>query len=137
MDPRGGFRVEIKKDYFQRVGTKIKAGIPAGLELGGMGIERSAKQDAHVDTGRYRSSIGHSTNLLTAKGRVEQVQINPADAIWNILPEINMIWLYIGTNVEYAADLERRYGTLLKAMYKCRGLIFAALKKTLEGTMTI
>ena len=137
MNPKGGFRVEIRKDYFQIVGKKIKAGIPAGLELTGMGIERVGKQDAKVDTGRYRSSIGHSTDMITAKGRKEKVQINSADAIWQLMPEITAIWLYIGTNVEYAPDLEKKYGTLLKAMYKCRELFTAALKKTLEGTMTI
>ena len=134
---KGGYRVDTTKDYFQLVGRKIKAGIPAGLELGGMGIERVAKQDAKVDTGRYRSSIGHSENLLTSKGAAKGVQINPSDAIWNMTKEILGIWLYIGSNVEYAPDLERRFGTLLTAMNKCKGLLLASLKKTLEGSITL
>ena len=137
MNIPGGFSVEIKKDYFQAVGKKIEAGIPAGLELTGMGIERVGKQDSHVDTGRYRSSIGHSTDMLTAKGKSKGVQINSADAIWKLAPEITFIWLYIGTNVEYAADLERKFGTLLTAMNKCKDLFLAALRETLKGTIII
>jgi hypothetical protein len=137
MSIPGGFSVEIKKDYFKAVGQKIVAGIPAGLELCGFGIERVTKQDARVDTGRYRSSIGHSQNMLTAKGIAQKVQINPADAIWNLTKGIGGIWLYIGTNVEYAPDLERRYGTLLKAMHKCRNLLTESLKETLKGSIIL
>jgi hypothetical protein len=137
MDPRGGFYCQITKDHWNKVGTKIKAGIPAGLELCGFGIERVAKQDSRVDTGRYRSSIGHSTDLRTPKGIKEKVQINPDDAIWNLTKGVLGIWLYIGTNVEYAPDLERRYGTLLKAMTKCRGLLLASLKETMSGSIIL
>jgi hypothetical protein len=133
----GGFHVTIVKDHWQILGKKIKAQIPIGLELTGMGIERSAKQEAAVDTGRYRSSIGHSTNLLTDEGVKKNVQINPADAIWKLTNGIIGIWLYIGTNVEYAPDLERRYGTLLNAMNANKGLLTQALKKALEGSIVI
>jgi len=137
MEPRGGFFCQITKDNWSKMGLKIKARIPAGLELTGFGIERAAKQVARVDTGRYRSSIGHSSDLRTPKGINEQVQINPDDAIWNLTKGVLGIWLYIGTNVEYAPDLERRYGTLLNSMNACRGLLLAALKETMKGSMII
>lgn len=134
---KGGFRCDIIRDNWIKIGKKIKAGIPAGLELTGMGIERVGKQDAKVDTGRYRSSIGHSQNMLTAKASKQGVQINPADAIWNLTKGVVGIWLYIGTNVEYAPDLERRYGTLVGAMNKCRNLLTASLKETMKGSLII
>lgn len=134
---KGGFHCQITKDNFDRVGKHIRSAIPAGLELTGMGIERAAKADARVDTGRYRSSIGHSQNMITAKGAKQGVQINPADAIWKLTKGVMGIWLFIGTNVEYAPDLERRYGTLLKSMNACRGLLLAALKETLTTSIIL
>lgn len=134
---KGGFYCQITKDNWDKVGKHLNAAIPAGLELCGFGIERVAKQDARVDTGRYRSSIGHSNDLRTQKGKDSNVQINPQDAIWNLTKGVLGIWLYIGTNVEYAPDLERRYGTLLKAMNKCKELLIASLKETMSGSIKI
>lgn len=137
MNKSGGTYVEITKDMFDEVGRKIKRAIPAGLELGGMGIERTAKQDAKVDTGRYRSSIGHSQNMLTEKGSAKGISINPADAIWEITKGVGGIWLFIGTNVEYAPDLEARYGTLNNALMKCQMLIIKSLQEVLKGSIIL
>lgn len=134
---KGGVYVEITKDMFNEVGRKIKKAIPAGLELGGMGVERTAKQDAHVDTGRYRSSIGHSENMLTSKGSARGITINPSDAIWNLTEGIGGIWLFIGTNVEYAPDLEAKFGTLFNALMKSRELILVALREALKGSIIL
>ena len=134
---QGGISVRITKDHFKQVGDYINRAIPAGLEFGGFAIERYAKQNAIVDTGRYRSSIGHSQAMLTAKGQKQGVAINPADAIWNITKGIGGIWLYIGTNVEYAPDLEARTGNLYKSLIAMQELVMQGLKTAIQGSITI
>lgn len=134
---KGGVQVVITQDHFDQVGRKIRASIPAGLEFGGFAIEAQAKKTARVDTGRYRSSIGHSVIMLSKKGLKEGVSINPADAIWNVTQGIFGAWLYIGTNVKYAADLEARHGTLNKALVMMEPLVWQGLKKAIEGGTTI
>ena len=133
----GGVRVEITKDHFDEVGQKIMNGIPAGLEFGGLGIEREAKANARVDTGRYRSSIGHSQSMLSKKGQAQGVSINPSDAIWNLEKTFGFIWLYVGTNVEYATDLEAKYGNLYKSMMRMAPLVMQGIRKSIEGSITI
>ena len=135
---QGGIRVDIIKDNFDRVKTKIKRELlPAGLEFGGMAIERQWKATARVDTGRYRSSIGHSQDMLSEKGKAQGITINPHDAIWNLTSGVAGIWLYIGTNVKYAPDLEARYGTGYGAMETMKPLVLQGIKKALEGGLTI
>ena len=134
---KGGVQVVITQDHFDQVGRKIRASIPAGLEFGGFAIEAQAKKTARVDTGRYRSSIGHSVVMLSKKGIAEETAINPSDAIWRVTQGIFGSWLYVGTNVKYASDLEARYGTLHKAMTIMEPLVWQGLKKAIEGGTTI
>ena len=134
---KGGIHVVITKDHFDQVGRQIIQSIPAGLEFGGFAIERYAKQHALVDTGRYRSSIGHSEAMLTAKGQKQGIVINASDAIWKLTRGIGGIWLYIGTNVIYATDLEARTGNLHNAMVAMKELVMQGLKKAIEGGMRI
>ena len=134
---QGAIQVMITKDHFDAVERGIKKRIAAGLEFSGLGIERVAKQNAVVDTGRYRSSIGHSQNMLSEKGEAEGAAINPHDAVWDLTEGVFGIWLYIGTNVEYAPDLEAKYGNLHKSMEAMRGLVLSSLAKAVKGGMVI
>ena len=111
--------------------------IPAGLEFGGFAIERHAKQNARVNTGRYRSSIGHSQAMLSKKGKKEGVVINPSDAVWRITKGIGGVWLYVGTNVQYAPDIEAWDSTLHNALTAMHPLVMQGLKKAIQGGMTI
>jgi len=134
---QGAIQVVITKDHFDAVGRGIKKRLAAGIEFTGFGIEAEAKKDAAVDTGRYRSSIGHSQNTLTEKGIKQGAAINPHDAVWKLTEGIAGIWLYIGTNVEYAPDLEAKYGNLHKSMETMKGLLLSSLGKAVKGAMVI
>jgi len=134
---KGGVRVDIIKDHWDLAGRQILQSIPAGLEFGGFAIERHAKQHAAVDTGRYRSSIGHSQAMLTEKGKRQGTVINASDAVWRITKGIGGIWLYMGSNVQYAPDLEARDSTLYNALMAMHPLVMQGLKKAIQGGMTI
>jgi len=80
-----------------------------GLARSGFEFEKVAKPNAHVDTGRYRASICHFTSGDVVK---ENPNASPDDSIW-ILTKTS---LQCGSNVEYALDLEKRYGNFQKSL---------------------
>ena len=79
--------------------------IGLALEAIGGEAEKFAKRDCPVDTGRLRNSITFAT--ATAKGQPNQdggANAKAEDYETHGQPEADA--LYVGTNVEYAADQE-------------------------------
>jgi hypothetical protein len=79
------------------------------LSRSGFEFETVAKQGAKVDTGRYRASIGHfEPELLDRPNDKAGTQ----DSHWK--PKRGA--LEVGSNVEYAVHLEKRYGNFANAL---------------------
>ena len=95
-------------DKFKSAGIKVQDKIDKSLYKAGLLVERAAKILVHVDTGRLRASI--STRLVTANAQV-------------------------GTNVEYAHPVEKRYPFLIPALENNRAEIKSILAKGLTDSM--
>ena len=95
-------------DKFKKAGKKVEDKIDKSLYKAGLLVERAAKLLVHVDTGRCRASI--TTRLVYANAEV-------------------------GTIVEYAPALEKRYPFLKPALDNNRVEIKAILNKGLTDAM--
>jgi len=69
----------------------------------------------HVDTGRYRASINNNT--IDGEDHPTVTESRSDDGIHNIAKYNSLI---SGSNVEYAAKLEQRYGIFLRALDNSR-----------------
>ena len=95
-------------EKFKKSGKKIQDKIDKALYKAGLLVERGAKLLVHVDTGRCRASI--TTRLTFANAEV-------------------------GTIVEYAPKLEKRYPFLKPALDVNKAEIKRILHKGLTDTM--
>ena len=95
-------------ERFKNAGKKIQGKIDKALYKAGLLVERSAKLLVHVDTGRCRASI--TTRLTFANAEV-------------------------GTIVEYAPKLEKRYPFLKPALKNNEAEIKRILHKGLTDSM--
>ena len=107
------FKTEILQgkelaEKFKKSGKQIQDKIDKALYKAGLLVERRAKQLVHVDTGRCRTSI--TTRLVTANAEV-------------------------GTIVEYAPALEKRYPFLKPALVNQAVEIKRILHKGLTDAM--
>ena len=93
---------------FKSAGKKVKDFIDKALMKAGLLVERGAKKLVHVDTGRCRASI--SSRLAFADAEV-------------------------GTVVEYAPDLEKRYPFLKPSLVNQSVQIKRILHKGLTDAM--
>jgi len=102
---RSGISFKITKNKFPELTKDLINRTMAGVELMGMAVERTWKQEARVDTGRYKSSVGHFSDEMVK----ENSKASPSDPVW--IPHMTgaFVQLYVGTNVEYAMSLEARY----------------------------
>ena len=95
-------------EKFKKAGRKVQDKIDKALFKGGLLVERSAKMMVRVDTGRCRASI--TTRLIPANAEV-------------------------GTIVEYAPKLEKRYPFLKPALKNNEAEIKRILHKGLTDAM--
>jgi len=96
-------------EKFRKAGKTVQDKIDKALLKAGLTVERSAKMIVHVDTGRCRASI--ATRLVTANAQV-------------------------GTTVEYAPHLEKRYPFLKPALESNKDKIKQILHKGLSDAMS-
>lgn len=64
------------------------------------------RSEEHIDTGLYINSIGYHTGFPATQG----------DVIHTITNSQNVTHLDIGSNVEYASDLEKRFAIFATAL---------------------
>ena len=128
-------KVIVTKNKIPQLEKELIYRIVGGIELAGMGVERAWKQTARVDTGRYKSSIGHWVADLVKPNP----KASPNDSIWDLQNPGSFVQLYVGTNVEYAASLEGKYPNQggANAIKITEGLIKAALFETMGEAFTI
>lgn len=96
-------------EKFKKAGKEVQSKIDKALMKAGLLVERSAKMIVHVDTGRCRASI---TTRLAGNATAE-----------------------VGTIVEYAPHLEKRYPFLKPALENNKQQIKQILHKGLSEAM--
>jgi DNA-directed RNA polymerase subunit L len=103
-------------DNSKQFADALERRVPIILEACGLVGEEHAKNDARVDTGRYRSSITHTVS--GQGGQVHEYRDNNGKQFTETLqavPESERA-VYIGTNVEYALYLEQKDHTIKNAI---------------------
>lgn len=106
--------VEIIADNTDEVYRDIYSAIQTGLERIGQVAERYAAERAHVKTGRLKASISHATKIT--QGRTYNYKDDDKKAYsYEIGTGAEENTVYIGTNVEYAPFVEKRYPYLKPA----------------------
>lgn len=101
------------EDNSAKVIEAFKRQIDNGLASIGLKAEKHAKDECPVDTGRLRNSITYATAKshdagagtyrgIEGKGGVA----NPSD--WSLRATPDEYSVYIGTNVEYATEMENQ-----------------------------
>ena len=99
-------QVEIE-DHSEEVLAELKRRIRIGLSAVGASLEKWAKENCPVDTGRLRNSItfatfensGFSMNYTDDKGKAYSQNVGKVSKENEV---------YVGTNVEYAPEVEER-----------------------------
>lgn len=107
------FDLKIDKravDFFQRhAPQKLTEARKKAVEAAGMVWADTAKQitrdDDHIVTGLYLGSIGYATGIATE-----------SDVIHQLHEESTKTTLQTGSNVAYAASLEKRFNILARAI---------------------
>ena len=127
--------VTVTKNKISQLSAELQQRIAAGMELTGFGVEREWKGHARVDTGRYKSSIGHWSDHIVKEGNPGKT----SDPVWILYTTGADVQLYVGTNVEYAGWLERRYPSQggKAAIDKTEGLLMASLRMTMGEAFKI
>lgn len=123
----GGYKVDITKNKFRQLKGALQNRIVAAVEFTGYGVERTAKINSKVLTGRLKSSYGHYTEDLIKPNS----EAGPSDAVWDMEENPGFVQLYIGSNVFYAISIEERYHTLLNALTDNERLLVDSMKKFL------
>ena len=84
----------------------LLGGMMGLVEDGGYIIQNNWKDIAVVDTGRYKSSIGHWTDEMVSDNK----DASSDDAVWEISDQGLAIELQVGTSVPYGEKVEELYG---------------------------
>lgn len=106
-------RVKIDKkamNFFQQSApAKLREARSKAVEAAGMVWADTAKQitrdDNHIVTGLYLGSIGYATGIASESDVVRELREEPTKTT-----------LKTGSNVAYAASLEKRYNILARAL---------------------
>jgi hypothetical protein len=103
---------------FPQLNEKMKKGIlDALVKTALVDIETPAKQNVRVDTGRLRASI-HTEYM----GHFGDLSIKPT----------NSLQVIVGTNVEYAVYVERRYPFLFPAFESSRSALISRISDVIK-----
>lgn len=85
-------------------GQKARGNIKGAILKSGMEIVREAKKRCPVDTGRLRASIGVWDERLLK----DNPEASPSDVVWQFFEREGEMGLDVGTNVDYAFDVETK-----------------------------
>lgn len=126
---------EDAEQFFKGFGKKLDEAKTNAVEVAGMVWADKAKlitqADHHIDTGAYVNSIGHETHIQGPNGS------DVGTVIHDLTRDNTKTKLVLGSGVDYAAELEKRYnifGRALDSSLEEMGKVgHAAIKKTLGG----
>lgn len=101
--------------FAAKIWEQMQEGIKAWIEWMALAFERNAKvittEENHVVTGRFRASINLNTEDWIGRDTSSETQS------WDWIHKfVNTSTIQVGTNVEYAVSLEKRYWILARAM---------------------
>lgn len=135
VQKRAGFEMNIDKtlnDYLKNAAPdQLKAARQKAVTAMGMVWADQAKTitraEGHIDTGLYINSIGYVTGSPATN----------EDVFYEMYESAQLTRLYIGSNVEYAEDLEKRYNIFGNAldtgMPRMQRVAETQVKKSLFG----
>lgn len=114
---------------------KVQESVRKSLEFSALAFERKAKilttEERHVVTGRYRSSINLNSRDGLNRDTVPETKVG--DGIHEFVEDLT---LRVGSNVEYAANVESKFGIMARALdgssKEMKDLFLSSLKKNLE-----
>lgn len=111
-----GLRMEIQLDsraldfFRDRAPQKLAQAREKAVEAAGIvwadGAKRITRAENHIDTSLYVNSIGYVTGSPAKE----------SDTIHDLQQERHKTTLKIGSNVAYAASLEKRYAIMARAL---------------------
>jgi hypothetical protein len=105
MKLTGNVSVSVENNKTEEVLEELKRKVSLALEGIGGEAEKYAKANCPVDTGRLRNSITFVTKEKQGWSNMDSgAMAEPADYKPHSSPEENA--MYVGTNVEYAAEQE-------------------------------
>jgi hypothetical protein len=126
------FQFDIKVDaqalhYFQQelpellVEAREKAVMAAGMVWSDE-TKSLTREENHIDTSLYINSIGYITDVPeTNKSGKGKRTATEADVMRQMTSDDDTTTLLIGSNVGYAAALEKRYGLMARGLDRAQG----------------
>lgn len=94
--------IDLAMNSLKKAGRVGRFATREAVLKSGMEVTREAKKLCPVETGRLRASIGMwDSNLVK-----DNPDAGPEDAVWEIYERIGEIGINVGTNVDYAWDVE-------------------------------
>lgn len=138
------FNVKLDRralDFFRsEAPEKLKEARKRAVEAAGMIWSDETKQitrdEGHVDTSLYINSIGYVTNMpSTNKSGKGERNASQADVIYNLEENQSKTTLKIGSNVEYAEDLEKRYHLMARGLDVAKPRIRENAERVVKNTL--
>ena len=101
--------------FFAEVDSKMPLARETAVKAMGVAWADGAKEitqsDDHIDTGVYINSIGYETNIPGKDGT-----INKGKILYDLNEKPKKTKLIIGSDVDYAAPLEKRYNIMARSL---------------------
>lgn len=122
------FNINLDKkalDFKNKNPELLKEARKRAVEAAGMvwadSTKRVTQEDDHIDTSLYINSIGYVTNFpeqnKSGQGKRAATQ---QDVVYELTETPDTTTLEIGSNVEYAALLEKKYNLMARGLDRAR-----------------
>lgn len=123
--------------FFEKSEERVRQASDNVVEATGMFWSDTAKtitrDDGHIDTGLYVNSIGYKTEFSSKDG----VSLVDADGyvIHQKERDGDIVELQVGSSVEYADDLEKKYNIMARALDQTKEEMPKIAKKIIAKTL--
>lgn len=120
------FNINISQDLYEWADPKkLREARKAAVTAAGMVWADETKdltrEEDHIDTSLYINSIGYVTNFPdTNKSGQGSRQATETDVINELEEDSNSTILHIGSAVEYADDLEKRFALMARGLDRAK-----------------
>lgn len=116
------FDIKISQDLYEwadpdKLREARKAAVTAASMVWADETKELTRRENHIDTSLYVNSIGYVTNFPeTNKSGAGSRQATEADVINELEEDARSTTLHIGSAVEYAIHLEKRYALMARGL---------------------
>ena len=118
LDPKA---LEFKNSHPELLKEARRKAVEAAGMVWADETKQVTMEDDHIDTSLYINSIGYVTNYPehnhTGKGKRHATQ---EDVVYELTETSDSTTLSIGSNVSYAAVLEKRYNIMARGLDRAR-----------------